>query len=249
MKGIAEKDLQEAMEQGPFAGVRLWVGLPSMSDCKMQFAMSLALLAHHMTTQLIMFNFDNRRGSILPGLRQRIVDEALRQDATHLLFIDSDQIFPAEIAAHWLSLDYPVIAANVATKADLSKPTAKKIVGGVLVPHYSDNAPELYSEVERVGTGIMMIQRKVLEALPRPAFTPYWSDEANDYVYEDWVFVEHIRKAGFPIVVDNKVSMFVGHVGDKVYSMENVIAARKWEQAHEHANKRSDHQPRIVTVR
>jgi hypothetical protein len=165
----------------------------------MQFAMALALLVHHMTTQLIMFNIDNRRGSILPGLRQKILDDAIKQDCTHLLFIDSDQIFPMELAAHWISLDKPVIAANIATKEDLSKPTAKKRVGGVFVPHYSDVGADAYTKVVRVGTGIMMMKREVFAALPRPAFTPYWSEEVQDYVFEDWKLCEHLEEMGVPI--------------------------------------------------
>jgi hypothetical protein len=249
MKGISEEALQEAMSQGPFKDVRLWIGLPSQSDCKMQFAMSLGLLVHHMTTQLIMFNLDNKRGSILPGIRQKILDDAIKQNATHLLFIDSDQIFPMELAAHWLTLDKPVIAANISTKEDLARPTAKRRVGGVFVPHYSDITTEPFTKVARVGTGIMMLKREVFEKLPRPAFTPYWNSEIEDYVFEDWKLCEHLEEMDVPILVDNKISMVIGHVGEKTYTMGHVAATRKWEQDHEHANKRPDSQPRIITSR
>ena len=212
--------------------VNLMIGVPSQANWSAKNSASFALMLVHLAfpqkNYKHQFYFWNERGSILPQLRQNLVDKALSGGATHLLMIDSDQTFPEYLPTEWLEADYPVIAANVATKSVPTWPTARREGNGLAgVPVYSDVAKERFEKIWRVGTGIMMLSREVLEAIPRPAFTPYWHKELDKYVYEDWVLCEHIERAGFPIRVDNKLSLQVGHVGEFEFTHDHVAMSRR----------------------
>lgn len=230
----------------PFPDVRLLIGIPSQENWEPEFGLSLAMMIHHLTCAGVVFHIQNERGSILPQLRQNLVDMAVQNDVSHLLFMDCDQTFPPELPLEWLSVKRPVIAANIATKGTPCYPTAKKMVGGVPQPFYSDVAAERFSQVGRIGTGIMMLDRATLQALPRPAFLPGWHDKLGVYVGEDWMMVSHLDELGIPVVVDNHLSLKVGHVGKRKFTWEQIIATRKWENAND---KGRDNQSRIVQAR
>lgn len=231
-------------EKFEFEDVRLLVAIPSHTEWDAEFGLSLALLVHHLTMNLVRFHIQNERGSILPQLRQNLLDMALEQECTHMLFLDSDQKFPSELGVAWLRAQRPVIACNIATKGMPSYPTAKKLSGGVPVPHYSDLAGERFTQVGRVGTGIMMLRRDAMQALPRPAFLPGWHEEQQRYIGEDWTMAAHLEAAGIPVVVDNYASRATYHVGRLAFGEEHLVATRKAT-----ANDQgSDHRPRVVTL-
>jgi hypothetical protein len=207
-----------------------------MGDWRAKMALCFAQMMVHLAFPQKAYKhtlaWSNQRGSILPQLRQNLIDKALEGGATHLLFIDSDMTFPPEIATDWLEADYPVLAANCPTKSIPSWPTARlkdSTIAGT--PLYSDVGAGRFQKVWRVGTGIMMLRRDVLEKLPRPAFTPYWHQEKDGYVYEDWALCEHIEAAGFPIRVDNKLSLEVGHDGAMEYTWDHITMSRKAKAA------------------
>ena len=235
---------------GLFPEVKLVIGIPSMTEWHAEMALCLALMVHILTMNLVKFHILNKRGSILPQLRQDLVDFAVEHEASHLLFIDSDQTFPEFLPLAWLETKRPVIGANIATKGMPSYPTAKRRVGGVLQPHYSDTANERFSQVSRVGTGILMLDLETMKKLPRPAFAPRWQPELNEgkgaFVFEDWALMEHLEALNIPVVVDNEISQAVGHIGTRSYDHMHIIATRKQEAQ---SGSRHDHQPRIVTAR
>ena len=202
--------------------IRLLVGIPSQGMFCADMALSLALMCSDLSFPLKgkshVFQVVNVKSSILPQGRQSIVDAALAGDATHLLFIDSDMRFPPDLARRWLGLDKDVIAANCPTRGFPCNPTARAKEG---TPVYSDGKKGL-EKVWRVGTGMMMVSAKALQAVPRPAFTPYWSEERDAYVGEDWAFADHLESAGFDLYVDHDVSLQTGHIGSYTFSHDDV---------------------------
>lgn len=232
----------------PYEHVTLLIGVPSQAEWSAEFGLSLAFLVHGLTCNLIKFHIQNVRGSILPQLRQNIVDFAVENKASHLLFVDSDQSFEPTIIQKWLDqTERQVIAANIATKGMPSYPTAKTMVGGMPVPHYSDTAPDRYTKVGRVGTGLMMIQRDTLVKLPRPAFLPGWHEGEGQYVGEDWTLCAHLDELGVPIWVDNAASQMVGHHGVMKFGWDHIKATRLAEEKQHDTGR--DSKSRIVTAR
>lgn len=202
--------------------VRLLIGIPSQGMVCTDTALSLALMASDLCFPLKgkshVFNILNIKSSILPQGRQSIVDAAIEGDATHLLFIDSDMTFPPFLARALLAHEKDVVGVNCPTRGFPCNPTAR---GANQEPVYSEGKKGL-EKVWRLGTGIMLISVTALKALPRPCFTPYWSDEKEAYVGEDWAFADHLEAAGFPIWVDHELSATIGHIGNYTFTQEDI---------------------------
>ena len=163
-------------------------------------------------------------GSILPQLRYQLVKEAIERGATHVLFVDSDQTFPAQLV-HCLARHHkPVVACNVAIKTLPSKPTARNKSetwwGGDVV--YTLPESKGLEQVWRIGCGVMLIDVSVFKDLPKPWFHLKYMEKNDDFMGEDWYFCELLEAAGIPIFIDHDASKRVGHIGPYVFGHEHV---------------------------
>jgi len=176
----------------------------------------------------------NKRGSILPKSRQGLVEEALGRGATHLFWIDSDQVVPAETIHRLLSVDKDIVAANVATKATPSRTTArnKNHVTGAWDQVFTVNGehPDRLEKVERVGMGVMMVKAEVFQRMKKPWFGVTWNDKRQDFEGEDWFFIRLARDHGYTIWVDHLVSLYTEHIGSYGYSHGDVELVGKGEE-------------------
>lgn len=165
----------------------------------------------------------NEQGSILPKSRQEMCQMAIKAGCSHLLFIDTDQGFPAWTAHKLASHKKPVVAANIAVKRRPSVWTARnksKVWPGGEVVHTLENSTGL-EQVWRVGTGIMLIDLSIFEGWALPWFNIEWWPPINDFKGEDWYFCEKCEERGIPIYIDHDLSKIVKHVGDYEYGFED----------------------------
>lgn len=221
------------MNKGSYS---IHVGIPSQESWYAEFGMSLAfMLTWSMKNRLVARSSSERvevinfKGSILPNLREKIVDSAKERGATHLLFIDSDQTFPKDLIRRLLGWELPVVACNIVTKKVPCAPTARlkgDHIGGEIL--FSNNQ-EGIEQVWRIGTGIMLIDMEVFNILEPPYFPMYWDEEANQYRGEDWVFCEKLEEAGIPIFVDHTTSLRVGHCGLQIYTHDFVVTNEEYK--------------------
>lgn len=208
--------------------LRLAIVVPSMQTWHADFGMALTMMACYLSHQVPgytsqVFTIHNTKGSILAQLRERAVALAIKNHATHLLFVDSDQTFPKDTAHRLLAHGKPVVACNVATRMLPSGPTARLSDG---VPLYTRKGSGGLVKVWRVGTGVMLIDIEAIKHLEQPLFAQHWNPEKQDYTGEDWAFCEKLEAAGIPIFVDQHLSREIGHVGQLVYSHDLVEMAK-----------------------
>lgn len=138
--------------------------------------------------------------SLITRARNYLVDEFLRSDATHLLFIDSDIHFNPQDVIALLALDKDVIGApypkkainwgNIAhaakTHPELEPRDLENLVGDYVfnvvkgTKQFSVTEP---LEVMEIGTGFMMIKREVFpkmeQAYPQLRYKPDHVGQAN----------------------------------------------------------------------
>jgi glycosyltransferase involved in cell wall biosynthesis len=228
-------------KQIPLKPIKVLIGIPSRGDFKADMALSLVFMIHNLTSnpivkignspRYISWHIQRLSSSMLYSLRQKMVDTALDADVDYLLFLDDDMVFPGELLHAWLAADRAVIAANCPTRGVPTNPTARSASArnpkGEMV--YSDIAHLRWEKVWRVGTGICLLRRDALKALPRPAFQPHWVEELEDFCGEDWAMMEHLERAGIPIYIDNEISLGVGHIGEMTFTHEMVAGSRKAE--------------------
>jgi hypothetical protein len=138
--------------------------------------------------------------SLITRARNYLVDEFLRSDSTHLLFIDSDIHFNPQDVVALLALDKDVIGAPYPKKAikwssvkkavvknpDIEAHLLEKVTGDYVFNPVKGTAQFTVTEpleVLEIGTGFMMIKREVFpkfeKAYPELKYKPDHVGQAN----------------------------------------------------------------------
>jgi hypothetical protein len=86
-------------------------------------------------------------------------------------------------------------------------------------------------EVGSIGMGVMLIKRKVFEALTEPWFETPWRNDKRGYVGEDVFFCRKAQAAGFKIYIDHDVSKEIGHIGTFEFKHDHTWVMRDLEKA------------------
>ena len=210
--------------------VKLALCIPSNGMWHADFGFCLA----SMCVQIACYPFENdqdrrvvvleKRMSTLPRARQELLEDALLQGCTHAMFLDSDQAFPNDAAHRLMAHKKGLVACNIPLKTAPSFPTARARGPTVFgVPILSTPDKNGLERVWRVGTGIMLIDLKLLADLPKPWFELRWSDKASQFVGEDWFFLGQLEKAGRgEFWIDHDLSKQIGHVGNFMFTHANI---------------------------
>lgn len=173
--------------------------------------------------------------SLITRARNYLVDEFLRSEYTHLLFIDSDISFDARDVLAMLGLDRDIVGGpypkktinwtNI-TRAINSNPKVdpahlESLVGDYVfnpVPGTKQFKVSEPLEVLEIGTGFMMVKREVFEkfkaAYPKQNYKPDHVGQAN---FDGKRYIH----AYFDTVIDN------GYTYDDMYSLMTDVAAGK----------------------
>ena len=218
------------MTNGAF---KVGVALPSFHIWEAEFGLSLSQACMHMMQRGVAgyhgthIHVMNKRGSILPSLRYQLVKDARTLGCTHLLFVDSDQVWPLD-TIHTLAKHHKmIVGCNVATKVmpPETAPTARKRsdtnpFGEIVFTRMESTGLE---KVWRLGFGIMLIDMRVFDKIPRPYFNIVWRDDYDQHMGEDWYFCEEAEKAGFDIWVDHDLSKKIGHVGPVTFTHDMIF--------------------------
>ena len=180
--------------------------------------------------------------SLITRARNYLVDEFLRSDCTHMLFIDSDIHFNPQDVIALMALDKEVIGGpypkksinwgNVAAAARKNPDMEPRELEG-LVGEYVFNVVKGTSqfsvteplEVLEIGTGFMMIKREVFkkmeEAYPLIRYKPDHVGQAN---FDGTRYIH----AFFDTVIDTKDSMTGG--GSDRYLSEDYMFCQMWRK-------------------
>lgn len=208
--------------------LNLLIGTPNMGQWEAEYGMSLTnMMSHLMATPVPGFREQRMqpmqvKGSIISRARGQLVQHAIKENCTHLLFIDADQEFPRDTAHRLLAAGKDVVGCNIATKQIPSSPTARASGGLGGIPVYTDPDSTPLERVWRLGTGIMLLSLRVLKAIGPGCFEVRWVEELQDYRGEDWAMCEAIQKAGYEIWVDHRLSDEVKHIGKFAYTHDVV---------------------------
>jgi hypothetical protein len=180
--------------------------------------------------------------SLITRARNYLVDEFLRTDYTHMLFIDSDIHFNAQDVIALLALDKDVIGG----------PYPKKSMNWANIAHAARNHPDLESkeleslvgeyvfnvvkgtsqfqvteplEVMEIGTGYMMIKRDVFNKMkdeyPTIRYKPDHVGQAN---FDGSRYIH----AYFDTIIDTKESIVGG--GSDRYLSEDYMFCQLWRK-------------------
>lgn len=200
--------------------IKLAIAIPSARDWKAAFGSSILGLVRHVSMKgisglnLKSFDMNIMQGaSVLPRARQLAVNWAKSAGSTHLLFIDDDMMFPADILDTLMSKDVDIISCNYVSKAERSP-----VVHGMDGHAISSAGKSGIEEIAWAGLGFTLIKLESVKNIPAPLFEIRWMDEREDYLGEDFYFCAKARSHGVKIYCDHVASQTISHIGDYPYS-------------------------------
>jgi hypothetical protein len=197
--------------------LRLAVCVPTYGSWRAGFGQALANLTSHFTASR--YEQGSKAievfcvaGSILPDVRHRLVAHALAWEATHLLWLDSDMMFPRDAANQLLSHTLPVVAANYVRRNKPHLPTA--FDGAAVTTTDEDSG---LRQVDHAGMGMMLTDARLYDILDLPYFHFDLSSCGVGLTGEDVWFCRRLRERGIHLFIDQDVSRRVYHIGEQAF--------------------------------
>lgn len=155
-------------------------------------------------------------GSMLVQSRHDLVKNAIRHDATHVLFLDSDMVFPKDLLRNMLLRDKDILALNCTTRAWPVRHIAHDHMQDLI----DSRGKTGLQKVQQIGLAVMLIRIDVLKKLRPPMFMMEWVPDTGSYCGEDIYFCQLAQEAGFDVWIDHDLSQKVLHVGKMAYGQD-----------------------------
>lgn len=144
--------------------------------------------------------------------REWFLEAAMKQGASHVLWLDTDMDVIRETAVLLALHDLPIVACNYRVRQASGLFTACR--GDQRVP--TTETSRGLEAVDYVGMGAMLMRTDVVANLGRPWFRHGLNEMGGD-VGEDVMFCRGLTNAGYTIYIDHDLSKEVGHVGQHTY--------------------------------
>lgn len=197
----------------------VFIGIPALASVATRTMMSVISASNFIKSRAMIHT---QVGCYVDNARDKIVEDARAQNATHLMFIDSDMEFPPDGIQRLIERDLDIVGGLYPRRQYPYRPTINRINGKKLIVPSSYPKDRLF-EVDAVGTGFLLIKMKVFDKLGDP---PYFKIQKfyDVPIRDDVFFCVSARKKGFNVWVDPTIKL--GHVGEYVYTMEDHEAVK-----------------------
>lgn len=162
------------------------------------------------------FHFFMPSWGMVDQARNEAAKEALSVGASHLLFIDSDMIFPDDGILTLASKDKLIIGANYNLRRFPLMSTVKMSdENGEITQVEGDKIPKYPFKCYAVATGFLLIRTEVFRILKddKPWF--FYESHEDATIGEDINFCKKARAKGIDIWCDPTIE--VKHIGDYAY--------------------------------
>ena len=168
-------------------------------------------------------------------LRNDIVEKALAEDATHLIFMDVDQIYPVNTINRLLSHNLPIVGASISRRY----PPFDKIILRVNKDQNGYDSVEDWEEgslleCDATGTGCILYDMDVFRKLDQPWFQFIKDEETGMTIGEDIYLCQRLKDIGYKIFVDTTVE--VGHLAQMVINRKTNLLYRSMKEKHHRLN-------------
>jgi hypothetical protein len=213
-------------------GMKLFLALPVYGGYDPLFVNGLMGLVRNPPCEMVVHPVIG--DSLVARARNRAAAKFLASDCTHLLFLDTDLIFDAAQIARLISHGEPVVA-GLYPKKQVELGWVCNLLPGVEMDERG------LKPVRYAGTGCLLIERSVLEAMrerwPELEYDPDDGDEPGvkwdffscgvyrcpetglrRYLSEDWWFCQRVLDLGLKVWMDTQV--ILKHVGQAVYPLQ-----------------------------
>lgn len=152
-------------------------------------------------------------GSCLPQLRIKLVDEARRWEASHILWVDADMTFPSNSLERLLAHNKDVVGVNYTGRRD-HMPTTYLSKGE---PFWMSDHDSGVIEAYHVATGLLLTKMEVFDEITLPYFQFEPDPDMPRMLGDDEYFTQKLREAGIKLHVDAELSKECGHMGEVMF--------------------------------
>lgn len=202
--------------------MRLAIGGPTRDSVPASFAVDLAQL----------YAYTRERGpwpTVTVGFltstyihvgRELFLEAALKQGATHVLWLDTDMSFPRETAVLLAMHDQPIVGCNYVVRYPTGLFTAQRDDSMRIPTTETSTGIEV---VDALGFGVLLMRTDVVADLPRPWFRHGLNAQGGD-IGEDIMFCRALRAAGYTIYLDHDLSKGITHIGQHAYGLQTETA-------------------------
>lgn len=197
--------------------------IPCRDTLHSLFAYNLIQLVQYCNTVGIKTTVLMESGSLISRQRQRLAQRALEDSATHIMWLDSDMLFPSNVIESLMSHGKDIVACNYSTRSTPFKGVAYRKIGDWDSWLGYNFFGERLQVVEGVGMGCMLVSAKVFASLDLPWFEIAYSSELDDHIGEDFYFCQKAAAAGYPVHVDTIVSRDIKHLGTASFDLTKTI--------------------------
>lgn len=210
--------------------IEVAIGLPVYNTVEYPtFRSILALLSKAFNDGKFKVHVIDDWGRPVAMARNNIVDQFLKTKATHLLFLDADMVFDANVLERLYSADKDIIGEMYVRKSfpHLPTPGIKHVTednGVMFEVIYDWSGREPLFRVDVLGMGCTMIRREVFEKISFPwfEFVQTESGDKVEFIGEDYSFCLDAQDVGFGVWAIKGGE--IGHVGTKMYTYDDFVA-------------------------
>lgn len=184
------------------SNIKVLLGIPTLGTVDHRFASSLVSLRiqHELSIMWVV-------RVMIDSARNMMVERALEDpNITHLLFVDDDMTFPSDVLERLLSWDKDIVGVQAFKRSEPFTPCVFKKKDDQFYPALVQE----FSEVDAIGTGILLIRTSVFRKIPYPWFETFY-DNTKRHWSVDFTFCKRAVKSGFKIYCDP--SLEIGHIG------------------------------------
>ncbi len=153
-----------------------------------------------------------RRSCDIVSNRTWLVNEAIKNGGTHILFVDSDMIFPDDTIPRLLAHKKEIVGVKYAKREFPIKVLCE--------PMDKDSETEIF-KVRYAGTGLMLIDLSIFTDEKNKLGSPWFNFGRDSQgalaMGEDVWFCNTARDAGHDIWVDPTLQ--IGHIGEFIFNV------------------------------
>lgn len=184
------------------------IAVPSGDMVHADFAMRLATLCLNPGARAFVVN---ARSSLVMVGRNQCVEAARLAKATHILFLDSDIVFPANTLARLLAHNKDAVGALYVQRVPPHMPL------GVTDDGKQEAITSGLRRMKLMPTGCLLLRSGLFDALPKPWFNT--REVEGKIMGEDFHFCEQLARHGIDIWCDGDLSREIGHIGQKTFGL------------------------------
>lgn len=157
-------------------------------------------------------------GVVVHQNQNDLVERAKEEKASHIFFVEHDNVFEPDTLGKLLELDKDVVAAPYSGRALPREPLVymKNELNGEIYQMSYDRWPDKPIKVYGVPTGCTLIKMSVFDKISKPYFFyEYTKDGSKIKSSQDIYFSRKVNEAGMQCWIDPRI--WVGHIGNYTY--------------------------------